>query len=212
MSQNSIDQKSKSSSDNDICSFSDSEEDNSGFFSKTILFQPDFTKEKDKDKNNHFLLKSSKSINDEIKKTKSDNRLYKSNVNICLEKDNSYNNIKDIENKNTSSSYITKDSNPKKKTLSLLLLGKEKTKIPTKKIYIFEKTHQKKEEEKPIRTDKNGTIINKKNKKKVKISFNSPFENVEYIESFKKYNAVYGSPKNDVFIRQQDNCQCCQIW
>ena len=212
MSQNSIDQKSKSSSDNDICSFSDSEEDNSEFFSKTILFQPEFTKEKDRDKNNHFTSKSPKSINDKIKKKISDNQLYKSDVIICLEKVSSFNNIKDIENKNTSSSYITKESNPKKKTLSLLLLGKEKTKIPAKKICIFEKINQKKEQEKSVRIDKNGTIINKKNKKKVKISFNSPFENVEYIKSFKKYNVVYGFPKNDVYIKQQDNCQCCQIW
>ena len=60
--------------------------------------------------------------------------------------------------------------------------------------------------------DKNGTVINKRNKKKVKISFKTPFEDVEYIESFKSFNVVHGIPKNDVFTPQQDHCQCCQIW
>ena len=219
MSQNSIDQKSKSSSDNDISSFSDSEEDNSEFFSKAILFESNNSKEDNKCKSTTILPKSSNTVYEDINKSKTMtmssnqlNKLDKSDVNICLEKDNSFNNIKDIENINTCSRNITRDSSPKKKTLSFLLLGKEKTKVQTKKISVYEKIKEKKEPEKCLRMDKNGTVINKRNKKKVKISFKTPFEDVEYIESFKSFNVVHGIPKNDVFTPQQDHCQCCQIW
>ena len=214
MSQSSIDDKSKSSSENEVCSFSDSEEDNPEFFNKQILFESGSTKVTDKDKSDTALPKASNQIEDEINKAKTMTytplNLNRSEANI-LEKDKSFNDERDIEIKNTCS-FITRDTSPKKKTLSLSLLGKEKTKIPCKKISLFEKIKHKKEPEKPVRKDKNGTEINKKNKKKVKITFNTPFEDVEYIESFKKFNVVYGIPKNDYLPSQQDKCQCCQIW
>ena len=140
MSQNSIDQKSKSSSDNDISSFSDSEEDNSEFFSKAILFESNNSKEDNKCKSTTFLPKSSNTIYKDINKSKTMtmssnqlNKLDKSDVNICLEKDNSFNNIKDIENINTCSRNITRDSSPKKKNIIFFIIRKRKNKSSNKK-------------------------------------------------------------------------------
>ena len=68
--------------------------------------------------------------------------------------------------------------------------------------------------EKKIRKDNFGTIINKKNKKKVKIAFKTEIEDIQYIESFKNYNIFNGLPKTDTLIQQSENCKCqsCQIW
>ena len=66
------------------------------------------------------------------------------------------------------------------------------------------------------RRDIFGNLINKKNKKNVKVSFldfttSQPLVNVVEIESFKKYNYVIGLPKEKK-IEKNDKCQCCVIF
>ena len=214
MSQSSNDEKSKSSSEKEVCSFSDSEEDNPEFCNKQILFESGSTKDTDKDKNETTLVNVSKPTNVKINKSKTmiynPLNLKKSIVNISLEKDNNFNSERDMQIKNMNS-FKRRGSYSKKKILPLTLIGKEKSKVPSKRTSLFEKIKEK-NAEKPVRKDKNGTVINKKNKKKVKITFNIPIEDVEYIESFKKFNVIHGIPKNDYYVPQKDNCQCCQIW
>ena len=75
-----------------------------------------------------------------------------------------------------------------------------------------------KEEPKNERTDINGTVINKKNKKKVKISFidqidkNKKLVTEVKIESFKKYNIILGMPKYDYYDgndKSNSKCNSC---
>ena len=117
-------------------------------------------------------------------------------------------NLKDKENENDIDSL-----NKKKKKKFLVLQEKKKKSKNKKSLYsknkdILEKKENE-EEEKIIRKDKNGVPICKKNRKKVKISFERPFVNVTYIECYKKYNVIIGMPKDDNFM--DDNCQCCTI-
>ena len=63
------------------------------------------------------------------------------------------------------------------------------------------------------RRDIFGNLINKKNKKNVKVSFvdfttSQPLVDVVDIESFKKYNYIIGMPKEKI-IEKHDKCQCC---
>ena len=78
-------------------------------------------------------------------------------------------------------------------------------------------TNKKEEKEiSPIKKERRdifGNIINKKNKKNVKVSFldfttSQPLVNVVEIESFKKYNYVIGLPKEKK-IEKYEKCQCC---
>ena len=81
---------------------------------------------------------------------------------------------------------------------------------------------KKKEDESPVpekkeRTDIYGNIINKKNKKKVKVSFvddvtNQPLTNVIDIESYKKYNYIFGIPKEEKLNNITSNCVCCIVF
>lgn len=125
-------------------------------------------------------------------------------------------NINEFEN---SSKYLTKSSNnsPNPKKIGRKILGELKTKRPCniKPVNIQNKIEKKTESpEKKVRVDNFGTVINKKNKRKVKVVFKTPFKDVQYIESFKKYNLVNGLPKTDTLIPQFENCKCqtCQIW
>ena len=64
---------------------------------------------------------------------------------------------------------------------------------------------------KKIRTDRNGTEINHKNKKLVKVTFidqvdSVPFTDIVEIESVKKYNYVMGLPEQDLYVRDT----CCR--
>lgn len=112
----------------------------------------------------------------------------------------------------TNSSNNNSASRPKK--IGRKILGELKTK---KRNFIQPINMIKKKvefQDKNVRKDKNGTVINKKNKKKVKITFKTPFEDVQKIESYKKYNLMLGLPRSDNFGKQSANCQCqaCQIW
>jgi hypothetical protein len=67
------------------------------------------------------------------------------------------------------------------------------------------------------RTDIYGNVINKKNKKKIKVSFidkitTQPLAEVIDIESFRKFNYVEGLPKEGKMNNLNINCQCCSIF
>ena len=188
---------------------SDSEEaeENFKFFDKIILFQSSSNQLNNiKSRTNTALPIPSNSTDDKfaskLKMITADTS-DKSDINIFQNEDQSY-----IENKITINQ--NKNCSPKKKRLAINILGQEKTKTPTKKISVFQKAP--KVIEKTERKDINGTVINKKNKRKVKISFNEPLINLVYIESFKKFNVVLGQPKKEVFIKQRNECQCCSIY
>ena len=101
----------------------------------------------------------------------------------------------------------------KRKKKILVLEEKRKNKSNNRKsLYANKDKTDKKEnkEEKILRRDKNGVPICKKNKKKVKISFERPFANITPIVSYKEYNIIFGIPKEENF--GSDECQCCSIF
>lgn len=67
------------------------------------------------------------------------------------------------------------------------------------------------------RTDIYGNIINKKNKKKVKVSFadkdnNKPLVNVVEIKSYKNFNYIEGMPKEREVKKVDTLCVCCSVF
>ena len=102
----------------------------------------------------------------------------------------------------------------------MLLLSQEKTKVNKKEVSYFAlKKDLPKEDSKKERTDRNGTIINKKNKKKVKVTFNDEINKNKLvteikIESYKKYNLISGMPKEDYYlgVSKKTTCKCCSIY
>ena len=67
------------------------------------------------------------------------------------------------------------------------------------------------------RTDIYGNIINKKNKKKVKVSFadkvnNKPLVNVIEIKSYKNFNYIEGMPKEREVKKVDTLCVCCSVF
>ena len=133
---------------------------------------------------------------------------------------------------NNSNSYDTNNSNnflyssPQKtrglshKEKIMLLLSQEKTKVNKKEVSYFAlKKDPPKEDSKKERTDRNGTIINKKNKRKVKVTFNDEINKNKLvteikIESYKKYNLISGMPKEDYYlgVNKKTTCKCCSIY
>ena len=110
--------------------------------------------------------------------------------------------------KNKQLNEISKGKKKRKK----LLLFEEKNKYKTSKKHLYEVEEQKKEEI-ILRKDKNGVPICKKNKKKVKINFKRPFENIIPVESYKKYNELVGMPKFDNLVGSKNiECQCCSLF
>lgn len=128
--------------------------------------------------------------------------------------------ISNIQVTGRSLNSIDRQSNKKLKPITLnkskkkkkILVLEEKSKYKTNKNYlnVAEENEEKKDEEKILRKDRNGVPICKKNKKKVKITFLTPFENVTPIESFKKYNVLLGMPRDENFMNNKFcECQCC---
>ena len=108
-------------------------------------------------------------------------------------------------------SPISKGKSKRKKLLFL----EEKNKYKSNKKSLFEEEvkEDKKEDEKVYRRDKNGVPICKKNKRKVKISFERPFEIITPIESYKKYNILLGMPRDENFMNGKlGECQCCSLF
>lgn len=65
------------------------------------------------------------------------------------------------------------------------------------------------------RRDWNGTVINKKNKRKVQVTFqdwitDDPLVDVIYIESFKNFNYMRNMPKEDFIAKSR--CECCTVF
>ena len=132
---------------------------------------------------------------------------------------NKYDKVNKSENENMNDYgklILKRQSNfsPNRKKRKINLEEKTKNRGPKKSVYALELKEEKKEEEQKIkRKDKNGTVICKKNKKKVKIAFHKPFVNIVPIESFKQYNVMIGIPKGDKYINSKnEECLCCLIF
>ena len=134
-------------------------------------------------------------------------------------------NINDNEDNNpqqNSSISPTKKKPKSQKKKMLQFLSQEKVKTGKKELnFITKKLEFKKEEpKKKERTDNFGDIINKQNKKKIKICFIDEVDNNQNlvteikIESFKTYNLILGLPKNDYYggeNKKKNECSCCNI-
>ena len=219
------DQKSDSSSVSSDSS-SSSDEENMEFTHKVVLLNSDSTKSTEKAKKHDnfykgFKRKPSRSIDEDFtvnQLAKKTNEYFDTSpkkpslfrARTFNRKDKNYNN-------NSNSINISNNESVNKSTgrrrLSLLMLGEEKSKVPSRRDSIFKiKREPVVKDEKPVRYDNNGTVICKKNKRKVRITFAFPFENVVEIESFKGMNYVSGLPKEYVPQQQHTNCQCCTIY
>ena len=149
---------------------------------------------------NKIIISSNLNMNEN-----NDNDKVNNSVNHIMKKDDIYNDC-DNGSINKKSSF-----SPIKKRRKLVLEEKQKSKGRRRSIYAMEHKEEAKNEDKKIRKDKNGTEICKKNKKKVKISFDKQFVNIIPIESFKKYNVMVGLPKGENYYNGRDDCQCCSI-
>ena len=146
-------------------------------------------------------------------------------------------NSENLETKNISPSYSLKQKfdfqktdpnynsetnliSPKKKKMSMFKMV-QKSKY--KKFFETPLTYTKKEDEENEtgreRRDAFGNMINKKNKRKIKVSFadelkeEKPLVSVINIESFKKYNIILGMPSENTLNKNMSaNCQCCSIY
>ena len=164
----------------------------------------------------HILLKESFQEHDNDKTFfTSDNSEVKKNMSS-----NSVN-LKHSKNKlsystDNNSIILPNPQSPKKKKFSVFkMVEKERYKkyyeSPTKKVQIEGEIETGRE-----RRDYYGTEIKKKNRRKVKISFvdeineNKPLAEVINIESYKKYNYIFGMPSEANFNHNlKTNCQCC---
>ena len=105
---------------------------------------------------------------------------------------------------------------PSKKKKSFKMIEKSKYKIFDKQDFNARRVDQETLTGRE-RRDAFGSIIKKKNKRKIKVSFvdqihdNQPLVNYIDIESFKKYNFIIGMPKEDHIKNNNvsSNCQCC---
>lgn len=114
---------------------------------------------------------------------------------------------------------ITNESENKSKSkLNKYLLQTEKSKVQRKEspflvpvnFNFINKTNNKKE-----RVDRYGVKINKKNRKRVRVTFcdkvfDKPLEDVVNVESYKKYNVIKDMPKEDFIIKAK--CECCLLF
>ena len=144
----------------------------------------------------------------------------KSNKKSELSEDKKINNedVLSLKNKLESLEITDKYNNKKlqpisptksKKKKKLIVLEEKKKYNTNKKSYLKDEKEEIKEE-KHLRKDKNGVPICRKNRRKVKISFEKPFVIETPIESYKKYNVIIGIPKEDNFINGKlCECQCC---
>jgi len=122
----------------------------------------------------------------------------------------------DVVSTEPSSIKVKNYNSPSKKYSVFKLIEKDK-KRKFKPHFIEENKEKEKRPKKKLRMDIYGNIINKKNRKKIKISFiddvtNQPLANVIDIESFKNYNYIDGMPKEEKMDNISSNCQCCLIF
>ena len=108
-------------------------------------------------------------------------------------------------------------NSPKKKRFSVIkLIEKDKKNKKEMSKFAVKKEEKEISPEKKERTDIYGNVINKKNKKRVKVSFidkvtTQPLVNTVDIECFKNYNYVNGIPKEEK-IEKKTICECCIIF
>ena len=111
-----------------------------------------------------------------------------------------------------------KSKSPKKVRFSMLKMVK-KSKYKNMFDTPIDLTKKIEEEENVTgreRRDVYGNLINKKNRRKVRVTFSDeideekPLVSVINIESFKKYNYIFGMPNEDIVNKNlKTNCQCC---
>ena len=112
-----------------------------------------------------------------------------------------------------------KPKSPKKTRFSMLKMVK-KSKYKNMFDTPFNLAKKVEEEEENVtgreRRDVYGNLINKKNRRKVRVTFadeikeDKPLASVINIESFKKYNYIFGMPNEDIINKNlKTNCQCC---
>ena len=117
----------------------------------------------------------------------------------------------------------------KKKNLLFDIMEKSKKKNGQKRTSVIFQTHElklKDEEIKNERKDVYGVPINKRNKKKIKVTFSDTVNSniskngkngknqlaeVIPIASYKKYNYIEGLPKEEDMANNKSTCQCCII-
>ena len=145
-------------------------------------------------------------------------KINSNNENILVEiNDNNKLNLDQLKGYNNNNNNITpvKSKIKSHKDKIMLLLSQEKSKIAKKESnFIIKKENINKG--KKERTDRNGIPINKKNKRKVKITFIDQLDKKNKlvtevkIESFKKYNVILGMPKDDYYDgTDKQNSKCC---
>ena len=149
-----------------------------------------------------------------------------SNYEIINEIDNYNFNKKELKKSLKEDNFNNNNNSPSKqkiKTYKEIMrqkLGPEKSKIIKKEPNYLKNIELHKEEDKKERTDRNGITINKKNKRKVKITFIDQINKDKKlvteikIESFKQYNVMLGMPKEDYYHgnnRNNQDCCCCLI-
>ena len=86
-------------------------------------------------------------------------------------------------------------------------------------LFLDQKKNNSKNENEKVkeRTDIYGNIINKKNKRKVKVSFidkvtEQPLAKVIEIKSYKNFNYIEGMPKEEKLGKVKTTCVCCSIF
>ena len=112
----------------------------------------------------------------------------------------------------------------RKRNLFADIMEKSKKKNPKRTSVIFQMQQNKMKEEnkKDERKDVYGVPINKRNKKKIKVTFSDTINidnkngqnklaEVIPIVSYKKYNYIEGLPREENLVNTKSTCQCCLI-
>ena len=114
----------------------------------------------------------------------------------------------------------------RKKNLLLDIMEKSKKKNGPKRGSVILQTHElklKDEDIKNERRDVYGVPINKRNKKKIKVTFSDTINSnvskngknqlaeIIPIASYKKYNYIEGLPREENMVNSKSTCQCCII-
>ena len=200
-----LNQSLKESSEN---SNSSEKEDEFVASSKCLIIQPDYIGKTASPPINH--KKENKKIydlEDDIF-SQSKKNLFSSEIVQKIDK----NRCSEMKSTEINSIRVRNYNSPRKRYSIVKLVEKEKK----YKKGLFSTNKKEEKEISPIKKERRdifGNIINKKNKKNVKVSFldlktSQPLVNVVEIESFKKYNYVIGLPKEKK-IEKHDKCQCC---
>ena len=179
--------------------------------SKCIIIQPDYLgKTASPTINNKKENEKIYDLEDDIF-SQSKKNLFSSEIVQKIDK----NRCSEMKSTEINSIKVRNYNSPRKRYSIIKLVEKEKK----NKKGLFSTNKKEEKEISPIKKERRdifGNLINKKNKKNVKVSFldfttSQPLVNVVEIESFKKYNYIIGMPKEKK-IEKHDKCQCCVIF